>query len=171
MNNHNRNPWGLGTYLSIYKRDNFTCQDCGRVWKEGDMFNIHHIVPVSKGGGDEPTNLILLCKPCHMKRHTKPCNILSREKLQGMMGIQVQVDDEYPTQIPIKPLNNVNDFRVDPIGISVSQAAALIGVSKPKVYELMENEKDFPACRLGGRTIISLQGLRDWFRGKVRAKV
>ena len=170
-----KNKYGsLNAYLSIYKRDNFTCQDCGRVWKEGDTFNIHHIVPVSKGGGDELDNLILLCQPCHVKRHTKPCNQRSYEDILRdieSIRVEVNVDGDYPTQIPIKPLNKVNDFRVDPIGISVSHAAALIGVSKPKVYELMENEKDFPACRLGGRTIISLQGLREWFRGKVRAKV
>lgn len=31
--------------------------------------NVHHIVPVSEGGGDEPTNLITLCVGCHRKRH------------------------------------------------------------------------------------------------------
>ena len=31
--------------------------------------DIHHIVPVSQGGGDEPSNLITLCRECHKKRH------------------------------------------------------------------------------------------------------
>ena len=31
----------------------------------------HHIVPVSCGGGDEPENLITLCKTCHAERHRK----------------------------------------------------------------------------------------------------
>ena len=51
----------------------------------------------------------------------------------------------------------------EPIGISAEEAAALLGVSKPKIYELM-NRDDFPACKLGGRTVISYDGLREWMR-------
>lgn len=31
--------------------------------------NVHHIKPVSEGGGDEPENLITLCKDCHKEVH------------------------------------------------------------------------------------------------------
>ena len=31
--------------------------------------NVHHIKPVSEGGGDEPENLITLCKNCHKEIH------------------------------------------------------------------------------------------------------
>lgn len=58
------------------------------------------------------------------------------------------------------------DFNVEPIGISASQAAALLGVSKPKIYELM-SRKDFPACKLGGRTVISYDGLKEWIKREV----
>ena len=33
------------------------------------QLEVHHIVPVAKGGGDEPENLVTLCKECHKKRH------------------------------------------------------------------------------------------------------
>lgn len=60
--------------------DNFTCQDCGEFHALINNFNmpvpiddgqleVHHILPVSKGGGDEQQNLITLCKKCHKKRH------------------------------------------------------------------------------------------------------
>lgn len=31
--------------------------------------NVHHIKPVSQGGGDEPENLITLCVECHKEIH------------------------------------------------------------------------------------------------------
>lgn len=74
---------GRGAYgTQILYRDNFSCQDCGefhalKIFKTGihvpasdGELEIHHILPVSKGGGDEPTNLITLCKKCHKKRHS-----------------------------------------------------------------------------------------------------
>ena len=33
------------------------------------IFEIHHIVPVAKGGGDIDNNLILLCSNCHKVVH------------------------------------------------------------------------------------------------------
>jgi 5-methylcytosine-specific restriction protein A len=74
---------GRGAYSTqMLYRDNFTCQDCGEFHayknKHGiylpasdGQLEVHHILPVSCGGGDEPTNLITLCKACHIKRHEK----------------------------------------------------------------------------------------------------
>lgn len=66
--------------LRMLYRDNFTCQDCGEFHAFNNEYGIylpiddgqlevHHVIPVSKGGGDEPSNLITLCKECHVKRH------------------------------------------------------------------------------------------------------
>ena len=68
--------------LRILYRDNFTCQDCGEfnAFKnecgiylpiDNGNLNVHHILPVSQGGGDEPENLVTLCVACHKKRHKK----------------------------------------------------------------------------------------------------
>lgn len=63
----------------IVWRDNLTCQDCGTFlafqneygiyvpWEVGA--EVHHILPVSMGGDDNPENLITLCHECHLKRH------------------------------------------------------------------------------------------------------
>ena len=71
-----RDPYSL----RMLYRDNFTCRDCGEFHAfvnehgmqipidDGDL-EVHHILPVSEGGGDEPGNLITLCKRCHRKRH------------------------------------------------------------------------------------------------------
>ena len=45
----------------ILFRDGFRCQECG-YYKH---LEVHHIVPRSKGGTDEFSNLVTLCKECH----------------------------------------------------------------------------------------------------------
>lgn len=58
---------------SVYRRDNFTCQNCGR--KGGPHGNAelhaHHIVPKSKGGSHKQSNLVTICKDCHNAIHTQ----------------------------------------------------------------------------------------------------
>lgn len=63
----------------IVWRDNCTCQDCGAFLAYqndhgiyiplGINAEVHHILPVSMGGTDDPKNLITLCHNCHVKRH------------------------------------------------------------------------------------------------------
>jgi 5-methylcytosine-specific restriction endonuclease McrA len=52
----------------ILKRDNYTCQACGRSPKTetGVKLHIDHIIPVSKGGKTEPDNLQTLCDLCNL---------------------------------------------------------------------------------------------------------
>lgn len=50
----------------ILKRDRNLCVSCFRL---EDNLQIHHIVPVSKGGNDDLSNLVALCKSCHVKVH------------------------------------------------------------------------------------------------------
>lgn len=75
--------------LRILYRDNFTCKDCGEFHaykNEHGIFipiddgklNVHHIVQVSEGGGDEPTNLLTLCVDCHLKRHGRSSRSMER---------------------------------------------------------------------------------------------
>lgn len=56
---------------AVYKRDNFTCQNCGR--RGGPHGNhelhAHHVVPKSKGGTHRKSNLKTLCKQCHNSIH------------------------------------------------------------------------------------------------------
>ena len=46
------------------------------------------------------------------------------------------------------------------MAVSAAEAARLLGVSKPKIYELI-GRADFPSFKLGGRTLISVEGLRQ----------
>lgn len=59
-----------------FRRDNYICQGCGAAAKSftyegttfihsGQGFEAHHIIPISKGGSNELSNLKTLCWDCH----------------------------------------------------------------------------------------------------------
>lgn len=51
--------------LVVLTRDNHLCQVCLSRNRVTAANQVDHIVPRSKGGGDELENLQALCKPCH----------------------------------------------------------------------------------------------------------
>ena len=56
--------------------------------------------------------------------------------------------------------------KLESLAVSAPEAARLLGVSKPTVYQMM-NREDFPAFKVGARTLISVEGLREWIRKQV----
>ena len=52
----------------------------------------------------------------------------------------------------------MSDFK---LALSVSETANLLGVSRPTVYGLI-HRGDFPAFKVGSRTLISRAGLAAW---------
>ena len=50
--------------FEVFKRDNFTCQYCGRKTPEV-ILELEHIIPLSKGGTDEFDNLTTSCFECN----------------------------------------------------------------------------------------------------------
>lgn len=52
----------------IYQQANSRCPFCE--CDEISLLDIHHIVPRSEGGSNEPSNLILSCKNCHARIHS-----------------------------------------------------------------------------------------------------
>lgn len=47
------------------------------------------------------------------------------------------------------------------IALSVTEASATLGVSRPTLYRLIHRD-DFPSFRVGGRVLISRDGLAQW---------
>lgn len=43
------------------------CEECLRGQRLTAAEEVHHILPLAKGGGNEPDNLMALCKPCHSR--------------------------------------------------------------------------------------------------------
>lgn len=82
-----RNPWksiegspikrkylNIRLRQSILERDNNVCQDCNKKFKR---LEVHHIIPLRKGGTNDLDNLITLCRKCHMLRDY---NIIKSDK-------------------------------------------------------------------------------------------
>lgn len=59
--------------LQIKERDHYTCRECGNsTYKEPNLLlEIDHIIPVSKGGFTEETNLQTLCWRCNRTKSSK----------------------------------------------------------------------------------------------------
>ena len=59
---------------------------------------------------------------------------------------------------------------MDKLAYSITEAAQVLGVSRPTLYALLD-QPGFPAFRVGNRRLISVEGLRDWVRNQAQAEV
>ena len=55
----------------IMRRDNYTCQICGKYMPDGRDIHIDHIVPIARGGKTVPDNLQVLCSHCNLSKGAK----------------------------------------------------------------------------------------------------
>ncbi len=55
------------TRFNVFLRDRFSCQYCGQSLPSADL-TFDHVVPRSKGGLTEWTNVVAACGPCNLKK-------------------------------------------------------------------------------------------------------
>lgn len=55
----------------IMRRDNYTCQICGKHMPDEVGLHIDHIIPISKGGKSVESNLRVLCSKCNGSKSDK----------------------------------------------------------------------------------------------------
>lgn len=92
-----RKPLSVRTRFEIFKRDDFTCQYCGRRSPEV-VLQVDHISPVCAQGTDDPINLITSCWECNSGKAGVPLNELitgedPHDKAIEMLERQRQVDE------------------------------------------------------------------------------
>jgi excisionase family DNA binding protein len=51
--------------------------------------------------------------------------------------------------------------KLSPLAVSAAEAARLLGISRPTLYQLL-NREDFPSFRVGNRVLVSVAGLQEW---------
>lgn len=54
---------------------------------------------------------------------------------------------------------------MDKLAYSITETAQVLGVSRPTVYALIK-QPGFPVFQIGGRKLVSVEGLRDWVRSQ-----
>jgi len=55
------------TRRNIFYRDRNRCQYCGKAFVQRDL-NLDHVVPLSRGGRSEWTNVVAACVPCNGRK-------------------------------------------------------------------------------------------------------
>lgn len=66
-----RTSLSVRTRFEIFKRDSFQCRYCGRCAPDV-MLQVDHVVPVARGGTDEPLNLVTACAECNSGKAAVP---------------------------------------------------------------------------------------------------
>jgi len=66
----NRLPWTIWKVirLRIFRRDNYVCRYCNQPVPNPEC---DHVVPVSRGGGHDDSNLVTACQPCNRRKSDK----------------------------------------------------------------------------------------------------
>lgn len=58
----------------ILSRDDFTCRYCK---KKSPTMQVDHVIPVTRGGGHDESNLVAACRSCNIKKGNKLPNGIS----------------------------------------------------------------------------------------------
>lgn len=102
-----RLPYGVSprpTRRNIFKRDNWTCQYCGKKTKNPKSLTIDHVYPKSKGGDSSWTNLTTACQSCNTKKGDKTlkeCKMspLSKPKKPRYYALQITGIDRHGKEL------------------------------------------------------------------------
>lgn len=130
MTKRNRPVWKETVISLLLKRSKNICVICGEYMHKGDFFEVHHIVPKSKGGDDSMDNLAAVHLVCHRLKH-KPN--------------QTQIVKDGPKRKLGKLKDMVERTEVDAIkgwldttSWNITRAAEALDVSRPTLYEKMQ---------------------------------
>lgn len=86
---------------NIYLRDNYTCQYCARQFPAKEL-TLDHVVPASKFGRKDWTNMVTACRTCnHKKGNRTPLGA----------GMPLLNEPRIPTWLP----SSTPEFNIEPI--------------------------------------------------------
>ena len=63
-----RHPLSRSERDAVLRRDHHTCRQCGARQEDGVHLEVDHIVPVARGGTNDPYNLQTLCRACNQTK-------------------------------------------------------------------------------------------------------
>ncbi len=71
MNLGNQRFASNSKYQKVAERQNYKCPICGEHIVQEEPLQLHHIIPVNKGGTDKLENLTWMHEACHKITHSK----------------------------------------------------------------------------------------------------
>ena len=124
-----RKPISQKLRFEIFKRDNFTCQYCGRK-APNVVLEVDHIKPVAEGGKNTITNLITSCFDCNRGKGKRTLNNLVEMELKQE---QLEILNEKRKQIKMiakweEELLNLEEEQVDIVENIVKKYGAKFSV-------------------------------------------
>ena len=63
--------------------------------------------------------------------------------------------------------NTKDKKQIHPLAVSIAQAAELLSVSRPTIYELIKREDFHCVFKIGNRQLISVEALQDWISRQI----
>lgn len=112
------------------------CPCCGNMHS---FFHLHHILPRSVGGIDEPSNIIRLCEICHSKIHMRQNTSLSTLIKAGIKKARENgAIPGRPKKLSAEVHKKVMELRAQ--GLSYRQIAKDVEISKGTVCRIVKNK-------------------------------
>ena len=90
-----RNLMTASLRYDVLRRDGFRCQICGASASDGALLHVDHIIPVSKGGKTEFSNLRTLCDRCNLGKGDK-IEVLPEKPQPVLSSLLALPDKESP---------------------------------------------------------------------------
>ena len=102
----------------ILVRDGFRCCICGASAADGVKLHVDHILPVSKGGKTERSNLRTLCESCNLGKRDKIESVpvphaAVRPANPSQPEPRVPPVDPVPPALPVDPSADIQDLPMD----------------------------------------------------------
>jgi hypothetical protein len=139
-----------GVRFDVLRRDEFTCQYCGRT-SPSVILEIDHVVPVASGGTDNQENLITACFDCNRGKGVKDVALPARapkpDGLVGLFGLKRGEDGSVIWRFIVEAMVNSDQctLRVKQTQFERPQPVQLVPISDltTQPYSLFSNEDDW----------------------------
>jgi hypothetical protein len=88
--------------FEVFKRDGFSCAYCGATPANDITLEVDHIVPVSKGGKDDMSNLITSCFKCNRGKGAKSLGTKESPLTQKIESVSLEQLEYYQQYLEAK---------------------------------------------------------------------